>query len=546
MDILGAVLWVRERKWIGYAVALIAPPIGLLIHMLVGGMIERYPFVTFFPALLLATIAGGPWPGTLATLFTALLADYVIAVPHGFRVPWPVGWIGFAVYFFVAAIMIVFIDSAVTSTTRLIKATRMMRELNGKLEERVADRTRELTMLAAQLRDEIQRKENAETQLRQAHKMQALGQLTSGIAHDFNNLLSIIIGNLDIAQRRLNSGRDDIASLVDNAVQGARQATSLTLQLLAFSRRQALTPAVTDVNALVSNLSSMLRRSLGEEVQLECVLGGGLGRTSVDPAQLENAILNLTVNARDAMPKGGKLTIETQNAYLDDADAETDSEIVPGQYVCIAIGDTGVGMPPEVLAAAFDPFFTTKGEGRGTGLGLSQVYGFIKQSGGLTRIQSEVGQGTTVRLYLPRSDDSVQSIDAAGPREEGPPPKGSPSEVVLVVDDDEAVREIHFGMLKELSYTVLQAASGPEALALIRRERIDLLFTDVVMPGMSGRILAEQALALKPELKVLFTTGYAPNGVVHNGVLDTGVDLLPKPFRFEQLALRVRAVLDRD
>ena len=546
MDTLSAILWVRARRWIGYAIALIGPPLGLLAHETVGGAIAHYPFVTFFPPLLFAAIFGGRGAGAVSTVFAAILADYTFAEPHRFTLPWPAGVVGMAAYAFVAIVMILFVDGGIQAAARLTQAARILREMNSKLEERVAERTRELTMLTAQLREEIRRKESAETQLRQAHKMQALGQLTSGIAHDFNNMLSIIIGNLEIAGRRLDQGRTDVGGLVENAMEGARRAATLTLQLLAFARRQPLAPAVTDINGLISKLSALLRRSLGAEIELECVLGGGLWRTLVDPAQLENTILNLVVNARDAMSVNGKLTIETQNAYLDDTYAEANGEVAAGQYVLIAITDTGVGMPPDVIAAAFDPFFTTKGEGQGTGLGLSQVYGFIKQSGGHVKLYSEVGHGTTVKIYLPRYAGDFPGADPADRESDARPPKGAPSEVILVVDDDDAVREIHVGMLRELGYTVLQAANGPEALTLVRKtERIDLLFTDVVMPGMSGRVLAEQAHETTPDLKVLYTTGYTPNAVVHNGVIDPGVDLLPKPFRFEQLARKVRTVLDR-
>ena len=547
MDLFGIVLWVRKRRWIGYAIALIAPLVGIFARFVIGGVLAGFPFVTFFPPILLAAVFGGRVPGAISTVLCGLLADYFLIEPRGFRLPWPAGWAGMAAFFLVAATMIGFIDFAVLAGARLTKATELLRTLNGKLEERVADRTRELTKITAQLRDEIRIKEAAETQLRQMQRMQAIGQLTSGIAHDFNNMLSIVIGSLDIASRRLNQGRADIGGLIENAMSGAKRAATLTHQLLAFSRRQPLAPVVIDVNALVSNLSEMLRRTLGENIELECVLSGGLWRTSVDPGQLENAILNLVLNSRDAMPNGGKLTIETQNAYLDDTYAEAHPEVIAGQYVMIAITDIGTGMPPEIAAAAFEPFFTTKVEGQGTGLGLSQVYGFIKQSGGHTKIYSEVDQGTSIKAYLPRhlgvptAADAIEDI-----AQDNPAPPGSPEEVILVVDDDEAVRRIHVGMLRELNYSVRHAANGQDALAMIREGGdFALLFTDVVMPGMSGRTLAENARVLLPDLKVIYTTGYTANAVVHNGVVDHGVDLLSKPFRYDQLARKIRAVLDR-
>ncbi len=547
MDLFGMLLWVRERKWIGYAIAVVTPFLGIAVRFGIAGELTGYPFVTFFPPILLAAALGGRWPGAVSSVLSALLADYFISEPHNLNLPWPIGWIGMGAFFIVAATMVLFIDYAILAGERVTKATALLRTLNTKLEERVADRTRELTMMTAQLRDEIRTKESAETQLRQMQKMQALGQLTSGIAHDFNNMLSIIIGSLDIAGRRLKQGRGEVDGLIDNALDGARRAATLTHQLLAFSRRQPLAPVVTDINGLVSNLSEMFRRTLGADIELECVLSGGLWRSSVDPGQLENAILNLVVNGRDAMQDGGRLTIETQNAFLDDAYAEAQGEVVAGQYVLIAITDTGTGMTPEVVAAAFDPFFTTKAEGQGTGLGLSQVYGFIKQSGGHTNIYSELGQGTTVKIYLPRHFAEQAVADRSSePSPDNPAPMGSPEEIILVVDDDEAVRAIHVGMLRELNYTVRHADGGPAALNIIREHGdIALLFTDVVMPRMSGRVLAESAVALMPKLKVLYTTGYTPNAVVHNGVVDHGVDLLPKPFRYEQLARKIRIMLDR-
>jgi len=400
-------------------------------------------------------------------------------------------------------------------------------------------------LLNAQLQAEIRTKEAAETQVRQMQKIEALGQLTGGIAHDFNNMLAIIMGSLEMANRRLDKGRTNITDLLDSAMDGAHRAATLTHQLLAFSRQQPLAPAISDINGIVSHMAEILRRTLGETISLECVLAGGVWRTRVDPGQLENAILNLAVNARDAMPGGGRLTVETQNARLDDEYAAAQTEVAAGQYVLIAVTDTGTGMGAEIVARAFDPFFTTKEKGRGTGLGLSQVYGFIKQSGGHIKIYSEPGHGTSVKIYLPRFTGDF-AVAATVPEVEPEVPAGSPAEIVLLVEDDDAVRKVHVKMLRGLNYTVRHANGGPEALKMIREQPgIKLLFTDVVMPGMSGRQLADEAKRMAPDVKILFTTGYTANAIVHNGVIDADVDLLQKPFAFDMLARKVRTVLDR-
>ena len=546
MGLFEAVLWMRARGWVGYALAVIGPAAGIAIRFGVGKGFTGYPFMTFFPPILIAALAGGRKPGALAAVICGLLADYYLIEPRGFSLPWPNGWIGMGAYFLVSAAIILAIDFAVESGAKLKATTQALRTLNDKLEERVSERTRELTMMTAQLRAEMTTKELAEMQLRQMHKIQAVGQLTSGIAHDFNNMLSIVIGSLEVVRRRLAQGNTDIAALVGNALDGAGRAATLTHQLLAFSRQQPLAPAVIDANALVAQLGALLRRALGETIMLECVLAGGLWRCAVDPSQLESAILNLAVNARDAMPGGGKLTIETQNAFLDDSYSDAHLDVSAGQYVLIAITDTGTGMSPEVAGRAFDPFFTTKSEGQGTGLGLSQVYGFIKQSGGHIKIYSEIGVGTAIKAYFPRYVGDGATQDAPDEAADKHVLAGSPGEVILVVDDDEAVREIHVAMLRELNYTVRHATGGPEAIALMAEMGdVALLFTDVVMPGMTGRELADAARALRPTLKVLYTTGYTANAVVHNGVIDHGVDLLPKPFRQEQLARKVRSILDR-
>jgi signal transduction histidine kinase/ActR/RegA family two-component response regulator len=416
---------------------------------------------------------------------------------------------------------------------------------DGRRRVEVAMEARDALALANEkLRAEAANREAAETQVRQLQKMEALGQLTGGIAHDFNNMLAVVLGSLDMAKRRLVSDPPRAVGYIDNAIEGAQRATQLTGRLLAFSRQQPLAPLAMDVNKLVGGVSEMLRRTIGEHLRVETVLAGGLWRSFVDPGQLENAILNLCVNGRDAMPDGGRLTIETSNAHLDDAYAEVHAEVHPGQYVMVSVSDTGVGMPQEVAERAFDPFYTTKGVGKGTGLGLSQVHGFVKQSGGHVKIYSEPGVGTTVKLYLPRHTgaEEMSDVEAASPLEA---PRAQNGEVVLVVEDDERVRHLSVDALRELGYTVVQAADANQALAVLTiQPRIDLLFTDIVMPDMNGRRLADKARETWPDLKVLYTTGYTRNAIVHNGMLDANVAFLPKPFTIEQLSVKVRQVID--
>jgi len=383
----------------------------------------------------------------------------------------------------------------------------------------------------------------AQEALRQSQKMEAVGQLTGGIAHDFNNMLAVMVGSLELLGRRLAGGDARAQRYLDAATDAARRASQLTQRLLAFSRQQPLQPAAVDANKIVAGMADLLRHSIGADVRLETVFSGGLWRTFVDPNQLENIVLNLAVNARDAMPEGGRLTIETQNAHLDDRYAAAHPGTIPGQYVLIAVTDTGVGMTPEVIEKAFDPFFTTKGVGKGTGLGLSQVYGFVKQSGGHVSIYSEVGQGTTLKIYLPRLMGAVAERVEEGIREVTP--LGESREVVLVVEDEEAVRRFSVEALSELGYPVLEADGAAAALRLLdSHPEIVLLFTDVVMPDVNGAKLAEEARRRRPDLRILFTTGYTRNAVVHNGVLDPGVEMIGKPFTLDGLAAKLRLVLE--
>ena len=387
--------------------------------------------------------------------------------------------------------------------------------------------------------------EAAQEQLRQAQKMEAVGQLTGGIAHDFNNLLTGVIGSLDMMQRQFAKG--DLSKMeryATTAITSANRAAALTHRLLAFSRRQPLDPKPVNANRLITGMEELLRRTIGEAVRLEIVTAGGLWQTLCDPHQLESAILNLAINARDAMPAGGTLTIETCNAHLDDAYAARQREVKPGQYVCICVTDTGVGMSADTISKAFEPFFTTKPIGQGTGLGLSMIYGFARQSEGYAKIYSEVEKGTTFKLYLPRhygegEEEEGHSVEL------GDELRAERGEVVLVVEDETAVRSLVVDVLEELGYRAIEAVDGPSGLKVLQsRRRIDLLVTDIGLPGLNGRQLADAARERRPELKILFMTGYAENATIANGFLDPGMSMMTKPFAIDALATRIRSIIE--
>jgi PAS domain S-box-containing protein len=382
----------------------------------------------------------------------------------------------------------------------------------------------------------------AQGELAQAQKMEATGQLTGGIAHDFNNMLAVILASARLLQERMKRG-ENVQHFIDGIRDAAERGATLTKRLLAFSRRQPLAPQTVNANRLVKEMSEIFRRTIPENIEIETVLAGGLWVTRADPGALENALLNLVTNARDAMPEGGKLTIETSNTHLDDGYAAAHSEVTAGQYVMIAVTDTGAGMPPEVIGRAFEPFFTTKPVGKGTGLGLSQVYGFAKQSNGHVKIYSESGHGTTVKIYLPRTH-AAETADARQPEGGRDLALARHNEQILLVEDDATVRAMAREMLIELGYRCISASGGAEALAILEQKSFALMITDVVMPGMNGRQLADAAKQRWPDLKVIFTTGYTQNAVVHNGVIDAGVALLTKPFTLEALGQKVRAVLE--
>lgn len=417
-------------------------------------------------------------------------------------------------------------------------ATNLERQVRHRL--RAEEQLRQLNEgLEARVEAEIAERRQAERALQQAQKMESIGQLTGGVAHDFNNLLQVIAGNLQLLSKDV-AGNERAERRVTNALAGVSRGAKLASQLLAFGRRQALEPRVINVGRFVAGMDDLLRRSLGEAIEIEVISGGGLWNTFADPTQVENALLNLAINARDAMEGSGKLTIEVGNAFLDQDYARAHSEVSAGQYVMLAVSDTGSGMTPDILDKVFEPFFTTKPEGRGTGLGLSMVYGFVKQSGGHVKIYSEPGQGTTVRVYLPRSvaDEDREVVVQSGPVVGG-------SETVLVVEDDEEVRNTVVETLADLGYRVLTAKDAQAGLNVVESGLpIDVIFTDVVMPGpLKSREMARRAKERLPDLAILFTSGYTENSIVHGGILDAGIELLSKPYTREALARRIRHVI---
>ncbi|WP_165191744.1 PAS domain S-box protein [Caulobacter soli] len=424
---------------------------------------------------------------------------------------------------------IAFMQEVAERTRQVIErgeAEAALRALNATLEIRVEARTRELR--------------STEEALRQSQKMEAIGQLTGGIAHDFNNLLQGITGSLDLMQRRLNEGRTaELGRYVTGAMASAQRAAALTHRLLAFSRRQPLDPRSVRPNPLIGSMEELLRRTLGETIELTLSLPDDLWPTRCDPNQLENAVLNLAINARDAMPDGGRLTIETRNVDLDQVDAVTEPDLRPGRYVCISVSDTGVGMSAEIIARAFEPFFTTKPTGQGTGLGLSMIYGFARQSHGHAKIDSAPGKGATFKLYLPRDEGEAEDQDfpAVLIQSEG----GHQGETVLVVEDEPVVRALVVEVLSELGYLALEADDGPTGLDVLQSSRsIDLLITDIGLPGLNGRQIADAARVQRPGLKILFMTGYAENAALAPGFLEPGMAMITKPFTMETLASRIR------
>ena len=524
----------RDRPLVGCFAAVVAVGVSYGVRILLGEAAQGFPFVIFLPPVVVVTFCCGLYAGIFAAVLAGIVADVtLIAEPGHVLPPWPQGWLALGFYALTVAIDIALINAMKLAFNRAAWAEAGLRRANEELETRVGERT-------AALQRQIVDREAAEAQIRQMQKMETIGQLTGGIAHDFNNMLAVVIGSLELARRRIAEPARALAS-IGGAEEGARRASQLVTRLLAFSRQQELQPRILDANALVSGMSDLLRRTLGESITIEIVLADGPWRCFADAMQIENAVLNLAVNARDAMPGGGTLTIETVNADLDEPYTRRHVDVEPGQYVMISVADTGTGMPDSVIERAFDPFFTTKEIGKGTGLGLSQVYGFVKQSGGHVAISSATGVGTTIKLYLPRNVGA--EIAAADTAIDAETPVARSAEIVLVVEDEPGVRRLSVDALRELGYTVVHAGDARQALDLIEvQPRIDLLFTDIVMPEMNGRALAEAARNLRPDLKIVFTTGYAPDVTLDK--VEAGVAVLPKPFTLSALATKVRDVLD--
>jgi signal transduction histidine kinase len=432
-------------------------------------------------------------------------------------------------------------ENAVNQNLELASARDELRRLNEELEQRVAERTIELTKEIEERKQAEEERRKLEEQLRQSQKLEAIGSLAGGIAHDFNNLLGVISGYSGLVHQELGDNAK-VREYVDEIRMAADRAAQLTSQLLAFSRKQVLEPSVIDLNDLISGMEKMLKRLLGEDLGLAVFPEPALGLIRADPGQIEQVIMNLVVNSREAMPRGGKLTIETSNVFLGQGDLDKYVDLAPGHYVVVSVSDTGCGMDDKVKAHIFEPFYTTKAKGKGTGLGLAMVYGIVKQSGGEIHLYSEPGKGTTFRIYFP--------VVEGGAAEERPRRMEAGSlrgtETILVVEDEEALLKLISKILENCGYTVIGASNGTAAQIACKKHegRIDLVLTDVVMPQMSGRELAESLWRIRPGIRVLFMSGYMDNAIVHHGLLDEGIDFIPKPFSSEKLAMRVRQVLD--
>lgn len=535
----------RENRTSSYIFGLATIALALLARFLLANQLAGFPFLTFFPAIILTSFICGWRAGAVAAVFGGFAARYFFfgGSFDPIRITVTSTWVGYALYAFAVAIVLTLVSTMHLAFRDFAASENKRTRLNEELESRVHERTVALEEANQRLRDEAASLAAAEARIRQMQKMEAVGQLTGGIAHDFNNMLAVIVGSLDIAKRHLNVDLAKSERFMANALEGAQRGAQLTARLLAFSRQQPLDPRSLDANKLVRETSELLRRSLGENIHLQTELVGEPWRIFVDASQLESALINLCVNSRDSMPDGGSLTLRTTNVDLRNAEDAAGIDVRPGEYVALAVRDTGCGMSPEVLARAFDPFYTTKAPGQGTGLGLSLAYGFVKQSGGHIGIDSQPGTGTTVSIYLPRYSGSDHQEAAVS--EDTPVTPGN-KEVILVVEDEDRVRTMTVEALCNLGYEVIAVPGPKEALdELSAIPHLHLVFTDVVMPDMNGPALADRIKALRPSVKVLYTTGYSRNAVLSHSLHDREVVLLPKPFTIEQLMLKVRQALDQ-
>lgn len=527
-----------------YTVAVGQMLMGALLIHLTGGRIETHfhvfgslAFLSFYrdwrvlvPATIVVAadhfLRGLFWP---QSVYGVLAASEWRWLEHA-------GWVLFENTFLLIAI-----KHSVQEMRDIAERTAEIKTLNAGLEHHVSERTAQLVAANHELEREVSERKLAEEQLRQAQKMEAVGKLAGGVAHDFNNLLTAINGHSDLAMRRLKQD-DPLYDKLEKIKKAGERAAALTHQLLAFSRKQILQPKILDLNQVVFEMNKMLQPLIGEDIDLLTKLKPDLGMVKADPCQLEQVLMNLSVNARDAMPRGGKLTIETTNVYLDEEYASLHLSITPGWYVMLAVSDTGSGMDAQTQGRIFDPFFTTKEVGKGTGLGLSTVYGIVKQSGGNIWVYSELGRGTTFKIYLPCVDRSAEQPEPSIDRNK----LSKGNETVLLVEDEEMVREMAKEILEESGYQVLEAKHGHEALLVAEQHRghIHLMLSDVVMPQMSGRELAEQFAPLRKDMKVLYMSGYTDDAIVHHGVLDEGMDFIEKPFTPNALARKVRETLN--
>jgi signal transduction histidine kinase/ActR/RegA family two-component response regulator len=534
----------RTNRTTSYLVGLAAIALTMLARILLARQLMGFPFLPFFPAIVVTSFLCGWRAGAVAAVFAGFAARYffIDGAVDPIRIIVASTWVGFALYGIAVCIVLALVASMHAAFRDFAESENKRARMNEELESRVCERTVALEEANQRLRDEAASLAAAEARIRQMQKMEAVGQLTGGIAHDFNNMLAVIVGSLDIAKRHLQVDMAKSERFIANALDGAQRAAQLTARLLAFSRQQPLDPRSLDANKLVRETSELLRRSLGENILLQTELVEGPWRIFADASQLESALVNLCVNSRDSMPDGGSLTLRTTNADLGAADTAAGIDVRPGEYLALAVCDTGVGMSPDVLARAFDPFYTTKAPGQGTGLGLSQVYGFVKQSGGHIGIDSKPGTGTTVTIYLPRHAGSDE-VEAAASN--STPPAPGNREVILVVEDEDRVRTMTVEALRGLGYEVVAFADPRAALDELRLiPHLHLVLTDVVMPGMNGPALADRIKALRPSVKVLYTTGYSRNAVL-GPALDREVGLLPKPFTVDQLMSKVRQTLDQ-
>ncbi|ESZ87198.1 MAG: sensor histidine kinase [Blastomonas sp. CACIA14H2] len=522
----------RRSPALRIGIAIAAFVVGVGGRLALDAYLTGVPYITLFAAIVMAAFFAGFWPAMLATVLGAITLEVLIMPSVALARPDDMNWLPTTLFLLTSLMISLIIESVFRAHDDRLAVAEKLAQLNAGLDGLVAERT-------AQLEQQIAERQVAESRLHQAEKLDAIGHLTGGIAHDFNNMLAIITGSLDLAKRRLGGQVDPrIVSHIDNAANAAERAAALTHRLLAYARKQPLDPRRLDINALVGSVHALLERTLGEQVVVDLQLDADVWPCLADQTQMETAIINLAVNARDAMPDGGKLVIETANVTLDDRYCRAQDDLGPGDYVRIAISDTGIGMSPEVQARALDPFFTTKDVGKGTGLGLSQVYGFLKQSGGHLNLYSEEGKGTTVKLYLPRAAEA----EAEDGRRSQTTMRFAPPQnlTVLVVEDDDGVRAMARASLIELGFVVHDVDSPIEAVQLIENGlSVDLLFTDVVMPHMNGRQLADRLRETRPELKVLYTTGYTRNAILHNGVIDSDVVLLVKPYSVDDLARKI-------